>query len=61
MYLYIVYDKQTRFDNVHVVHIHVRQLIFFGKSDCRGCAVLLCLVICLTLLASFFLPSHLLH
>ena len=24
-----------------------------------GCAVLLCLVVCLTLLASFFLPSHL--
>ena len=27
--------------------------------DCLGCAVLLCLVLCLTLLASFFLPSHL--
>ena len=26
------------------------------KSDCLGCAVLLCLV---SLLASFFLPSHL--
>ena len=26
---------------------------------CLGCAVLLCLVVCLTLLASFFLPSHL--
>ena len=26
---------------------------------CLGCAVMLCLVICLTLLASFFLPSHL--
>ena len=35
-----------------------RQLIFLRKSDCLGCAVLLCLV-CLTLLASFFLPSHL--
>ena len=35
-----------------------RQLIFIRKSDCLGCAVLLCLV-CLTLLASFFLPSHL--
>ena len=34
------------------------QLIFLRKSDCLGCAVLLCLV-CLTLLASFFLPSHL--
>ena len=28
-------------------------------SDCLGCAVLLCLVVCSTLLASFFLPSHL--
>ena len=31
---------------------------FSRKSDCLGCAVLLCLV-CLTLLSSFFLPSHL--
>ena len=38
---------------------HLRQLIFLRKSDCLGCAVLLCLVVCLTLLASFFLPSHL--
>ena len=38
---------------------HLKQLIFLRKSDCLGCAVLLCLVICLTLLASFFLPSHL--
>ena len=29
------------------------------KSDCLGCAVLLCLVVCLTLLATFFFPSHL--
>ena len=36
----------------------LRQLICSRKSDCLGCAVLLCLV-CLTLLASFFLPSHL--
>ena len=44
------------------VHIHLRELIFLRKSDCLGCAVLLCLVclfVCLTLLASFFLPSHL--
>ena len=34
-------------------------LIFLRKSDCLGCAVLLCFVVCLTLLASFFLPSHL--
>ena len=32
---------------------------FLRKSDCLGCAVLLCLVVCLTLLASLFLPSHL--
>ena len=40
---------------------HPRQLIFLTESDCLGCAVLLCLVVCLTLslLASFFLPSHL--
>ena len=38
---------------------HLRQLIFFTESDCLGCAVLLCLVVCLTLLASSFLPSHL--
>ena len=30
---------------------------FLRKSDCLGCAVWLCLVVCLTLLASFFLPS----
>ena len=28
------------------------------SSDCLGCAVLLCLVVCLTMLASSFLPSH---
>ena len=38
---------------------HPRQLIFPLESDCLGCAVLLCIVVCLTLLASFFLPSHL--
>ena len=27
------------------------------KSDCLGCAVLLCLVVCLTILPSFVLPS----
>ena len=36
---------------------HPRQLIFhLGKSDCLGCAVLLCLV-CLFDLACFFLSS----
>ena len=38
---------------------HPRQLFFLRKCDYLGCAVLLCLVVCLTLLASFFLPSHL--
>ena len=38
---------------------HPRQLVFLRKIDCLGCAVLLCLVVCLTLLASFFLSSHL--
>ena len=41
-------------------HVHdPRQLIFLRKSDCLGCAVLLCLAVCLTLLASFSLSSHL--
>ena len=35
---------------------HPRQLIFLRKSDCLGCAVLLCLV-CLFDLACFFLSS----
>ena len=35
---------------------HPKQLIFSGKSDCLGCAVLLCLV-CLCDLACFFLSS----
>ena len=36
------------------IHIHV---YMYNVHDCLGCAVLLCLVVCLTLLASFFLPS----
>ena len=36
-----------------------RQLTYIWKSDCLGCVVLLCLVVCLTVLASFFLLSHL--
>ena len=38
---------------------HLRQLIFLRKSDCLGCAVLLCLVVCLTSFASFSLLSSL--
>ena len=49
------YDVQI----VQYIYMHPRQLIFLRKSNCLGCAVLLCLVVCLTLLASFFLPSHL--
>ena len=30
---------------------------FLCKSDCLGCVVLLCFVVCMTLLASSFLPS----
>ena len=50
MYMYI---------HMYMYMYVLRQLIFLRKSDCLGCAVLLCLVVCLTLLASFFLPSHL--
>ena len=41
------------------VYIH-EAAHFLRKSDCLGCAVLLCLVVVyLTLLASFFRSSHL--
>ena len=45
--------------DMYMFESHPRQLIFLRKSDCLGCAVLLCFVVCMTLLASFFLPSHL--
>ena len=46
--------------NLHAhVESHPRHLIFLRKSDCLGCAVLLCLVVCLTLLASLILSSNL--
>ena len=32
--------------------------MFLRKSDCLGCAVLLCLVVCLTLLASLISLKH---
>ena len=38
---------------------HVIRKVYIRESDCLGWAVLLCLVVCLTMLASFFLPSHL--
>ena len=34
-----------------------RQLIFLWKSNCLGCIVLLCFVVCIALMAFFFLPS----
>ena len=40
----------------HGFESHPRQLIFSRKSDCLGCAVLLCLF-CLFDLACFFLSS----
>ena len=46
---------------IYTCESHLRQLIFLMKSDCFGCAVLLCLVVCLMLLASFFLPSLISH
>ena len=42
------YCTEARY-NVHVLYM----------CDCLRCAVVLCLVVCLTLLASFFLHSHL--
>ena len=62
--------QTTRQSNTAQVHVHVRiphprQLIFPWKSDCLGCAVLQCIFVCLTLLAtsfySVFLSSFLLH
>ena len=44
----------------HGFESHPRQLIFSRKSDCLGCAVLLCLV-CLFDLACFFLSSKNVH
>ena len=40
--------------SVYTMYIHTCK-----KSDCLGCVVLLCLVACSTLLASYFLLSHL--
>ena len=41
------------------VCVCARLKVVIKKSDCLGCSVLLALFIGLTLLASFFLPSHL--
>ena len=46
--------------DAHLVHeSHPRQLIFSRKSDCLGCAVLLCLVCLFDLACFFLLISHL--
>ena len=42
--------------HMEYIYMYMRQLIFSRKSDCLGCAVLLCLV-CLFDLACFFLSS----
>ena len=44
-------------------YVHALEAAHFSfvKSDYLGCVVLLCLVVCLTLLASFFLPSFISH
>ena len=52
----------TGFTGLHDGRIISKNLILMLQSytgDCLGCAVLLCLVVYMTLLASFFLPSHL--
>ena len=41
----------------HGFKSHPKQLFFLRKNDCLGCAVLFYLVVYLTLLALFFLPS----
>ena len=55
MYMYSVWSIECRgFES------HPRQLIFSRKSDCLGCAALLCLVCLFDLALSFFLLiSHL--
>ena len=69
MYMYVSHCTRLHvplvYTNIAYMYVcrglksHPRQFIFLRKSDCLGCTVLLCLVVCLTLLASFFLPSHL--
>ena len=45
--------------NVHVYTCTRGSSFFLGKVTALGVLCCLCLVVCLTLLASFFLPSHL--
>ena len=55
MYMYIAHEMAYGYETC-TCESHLRQLIFSRKSDCLGCAVLLCLV-CLFDLACFFLSS----
>ena len=48
----------TLYLSIQYIYVYT-MYIFLKKSDCLGCVVLLCFVVCLTMLASFFLPSHL--
>ena len=62
MYIHVKHETVIHVHECRGFESHPRQLIFSRKSDCLGCAVLLylvCLFVCLGLLASFFLPSHL--
>ena len=47
--------QNTMLNITHVYTIII--YIYIWKGDCLGCVVSLCLVVCLTLLTSFFLPS----
>ena len=58
VYIYIEFSEpQLPFvvKRTHTVHVHV----FSRKSDCLGVLCCFALFVCLTLFASFFLPSHL--
>ena len=59
LHLHKNHCKGENLEQGYMYMSHPRQLIFLRKSGCLGCAVLLCLVVCLNLLASFILPSHL--
>ena len=67
--LFMSYIGSIQHDCVYTVFIYTCRVSwvrvppeaahFLRKSDCLGCTVLLCLAVCLTLIASFFLLSHL--
>ena len=57
MYQYMLVERSVEITECRGFESHPRQLIFLGKNGHLGCVVLLCFVVCMTLLASFFLPS----